>query len=218
MARAFAEIAFSPAVRAEQKRQGSAKAYAKFLAPETERGDTLSEREADFIGARDGFFQATISESGWPYVQFRGGPAGFVKVLDAKTMAYADYRGNRQYISVGNLAVDTRIALILVDYPNQSRLKVWGRARLVDVAEDPALINRLHDRRYRAKPERAVIITIDAFDWNCPQHIPQRLTLEELEPHLAPLHETIAELQAENEQLRAKTGTHGAVRSIAVQN
>jgi len=222
MARAFAEIAFTPAVRAEQGRQGSAKAYAKFLAPDGDRGDVLGDREAAFIAARDGFFQATISESGWPYVQFRGGPAGFVKVLDEATIAYADYRGNRQYISAGNLAGNTRIALILVDYPNKSRLKVWGRVRLVDAADDPALIASLHDESYRAKPERAVVITIEAFDWNCPQHIPQRLTLEEFEPMVAPLRASIESLQAENVELRAALKARGEHKaragSIAIPN
>ena len=208
MARAFAEIAFTPAVRAAQARQGSAKSYAKFLAPEAERADRLGPAEAEFIHARDGFYQATVSATGWPYVQFRGGPVGFVEVLDDRTIAYADFRGNRQYLSVGNLADNDRIALILVDYPNRRRLKIWGRAKLVDVADDPALVARLHDPSYRAHPERAVIVTIEAFDWNCPQHIPQRLTLAELQPHLAPLHAEIARLTAENESFRAARTRH----------
>ncbi len=207
MARSFAEIAFTPAVRAAQESQGSAAAYAKFLTPDAERGDRLTERESAFIAERDGFYQATVSETGWPYVQFRGGPAGFLKVLDDETIAYADFRGNRQYISTGNLTGDDRISLILMDYPNRRRLKVWGRARLVDIAQDPAMIERLHDSSYRARPERAVVITIDAFDWNCPQHIPQRFTLEELEDTLAPIHEELASLRAENARLKAVLGT-----------
>jgi hypothetical protein len=207
MARAFAEIAFTTTVRATQQRQGSAAAYAKFLAPEAERGNRLTAEEAAFIAARDGFYQATVSETGWPYVQFRGGPAGFLKVLDEATVAYADFRGNRQYISTGNLDTDGRIALILMDYPNRRRLKIWGRARLVDAAADPALIARLHDESYKARPERAVVITVEAFDWNCPQHIPQRFTLEELEPTLvAPLRDEVARLRAENARLKAALG------------
>lgn len=185
MPRAFAEIAFTPAVRAVQAREGSAGAYAKFLAPEAERGDRLGAGEATFIAARDGFYQATVSETGWPYVQFRGGPAGFVKVLDERTIAYADFRGNRQYLSAGNLSKDDRISLILMDYPNRRRLKLWGRARLVDIKEDPILVARLHDAAYRARPERAVVITVEAFDWNCPQHIPRRFTIEEHQSHFA---------------------------------
>ncbi len=203
MARAFAEIAFTPAVMAAQDRQGSAKSYAKFLAPVANGGDRLTTAEADFIAARDGFFQATVSETGWPYVQFRGGPAGFLKVLDEKTIAYADFRGNRQYVSVGNLSKDDRISLILVDYPNRRRLKIWGRARTVDQATGPGLVARLHDETYRARPERAVIIAVEAVDWNCPQHIPQRFTLEEFEQALAPLREELAELRAENDRLKA---------------
>ena len=205
MARAFAEIAFTPAVLATQERQGSAKSYAKFLAPEADGGDRLTEAEAAFIAARDGFFQATVSETGWPYVQFRGGPAGFVKVLDDKTIAYADFRGNRQYLSVGNLSEDDRISLILVDYPNRRRLKIWGRARIVDRETDPDLVARLHDETYRARPERAVVITVEAFDWNCPQHIPQRFTVEEFEQALTPVREELARLRAENDRLKAGT-------------
>lgn len=203
MTRAFAEIAFTPAVRAAQERLGSAAAYAKFLAPEAERGDRLGPDEAAFIAGRDGFYQATVSSTGWPYVQFRGGPAGFLHVLDERTIAYADFRGNRQYLSSGNLAGDDRISLILMDYANRRRLKIWGRARQVDIAADPDLVARLHKSSYRARPERAVLVVIEALDWNCPQHIPQRFTLEEVEPHLAPLRDRIAQLTAENQSLKA---------------
>ncbi len=202
MARAFAEIGFTPSVRAEQARQGSADAYARFLAPDADGGDRLGEREAAFIAERDSVYQATVSETGWPYVQHRGGPSGFLKVLDDKTIAYADFSGNRQYISVGNLNTDDRVSLILVDYPNRRRLKIWGRVRLIDKAEQPDLIKRLHDAQYRARPERAAIITVEAFDWNCPQHIPQRMTIEEFEPVVAPLRDEITRLTAENEALK----------------
>lgn len=203
MARAFAEIAFTPAVRAVQERHGSAAAYFKFLSPEAERGDRLGPDEAAFIADRDGFYQATVSSTGWPYVQFRGGPAGFLKVLDERTIAYADFRGNRQYLSSGNLAGSDRISLILMDYANRRRLKIWGRAKLVALAADPELVTGLHNPSYRARPERAVVIAVEAFDWNCPQHIPQRLTLEEFEPHLAPLRDQINRLSAENRSLKA---------------
>jgi len=202
MARAFAEIAFTPAVRNVQSQQGSAKTYAKLLTPEAKRGDTLSEDETEFISRRDGFYQATVSETGWPYVQFRGGPAGFLKVVDEKTIAYADFRGNRQYVSVGNLGGDNKVSLILMDYPGRRRLKIWGRARLVDVRDDAQLVLSLHVEGYRAVPERAVIITVEAFDWNCPQHIPQRLTEVELEPFLAHLRDQIAQLSEENQALK----------------
>ena len=203
MARAFAEITFTPSVRETQAAQGSAGSYLKFLEPEAERGDRLGEREASFVAARDGFYQATVSETGWPYVQFRGGPVGFVRVLDDRTLAYADFRGNRQYLSIGNLKSDDRVSLILMDYVNRRRLKVWGRARVVDAADDPKLIEDLRIDGYRALSERAVIVTVEAYDWNCPQHIPQRLTLQELEPHLSPLRDEIDRLTAENTALRS---------------
>ena len=203
MARAFTEIAFTPAALAKQERYGSARAYAKFMEPEAERADRIGPVEAAFIAQRDGFYQATVSESGWPYVQFRGGPRGFLKILDDKTVAYADFRGNRQYLSTGNLSENDRVSLILMDYPNQRRLKLWGRAQL---SEDPALIEPLREADYRAHPERAVVITVEALDWNCPQHIPQRLTLEELEETIAPLRTELAQLRGENERLRAALG------------
>lgn len=203
MSRAFADIAFTPAVRAMQQQQGSADAYAKFLTPDADPNIRLGPVEADFITAMDGFFQATTSESGWPYVQFRGGPKGFVKVLDDRTIAYADFRGNRQYVSTGNLIGNDRMALILVDYPNRQRLKLWGRARLVDADDDPELIGKLRDKTYKALPERAVIITIEAYDWNCPQHIPQRMTLQELQPQLQTMRDQILRLTSENEDLTA---------------
>lgn len=180
MPRAFADIAFTPSVRAMQEKQGSAGAYAKFLSPEVSGGDVLSMVEASFIAERDGFYQASVSETGWPYVQFRGGPRGFLKVLDEKTLAYADFRGNRQYVSVGNLSVDDRVSLILMDYPNRRRLKIWGRASITEIGDNRTLVAQLHDETYHAQPERAVMITLEAFDWNCPAHIPQRYTIEEL--------------------------------------
>lgn len=181
MARAYAELTFTPNVRAMQEQQGSADSYARFLTPAMSGGDVFTAREAEFIAARDGFYQATVSETGWPYVQFRGGPRGFLKVLDDRRLAYADFRGNRQYLSVGNLQGNDRISLFLMDYPGRRRLKILGTVELVDIAEDPDLIARLHDPEYKAVPERAFVITLAGFDWNCPQHIPQRYTLDELE-------------------------------------
>lgn len=211
MARAFSDITFTPTVRAIQTRQGSADAYAKYLAPEAAPGDRIGPAEAQFIAARDGFFQATVSETGWPYVQFRGGPAGFLKVLDDRTIGYADYRGNRQYLSVGNLTTNDRVALILMDYPNRRRLKLLGRARIVERDDDPDLVDRLYDTGYKARPERAVLITVAGMDWNCQQHIPQRLTLDELEPQIAMVRNEMARLQQENATLRAALAQHGDI-------
>ncbi len=179
MAQAFAEIAFTPAVKAAQERLGSRAAYARLEAPDAPRRDRLTDAEAAFIAARDGFYQASVGADGWPYVQFRGGPAGFLRVLDDKTLAYADFRGNRQYLSVGNVAGNDRVALILMDYARRRRLKVWGRVRLVEVAADPNLAAALAVPGYRARIERAVLVTVEAFDWNCPQHITPRFTADE---------------------------------------
>lgn len=200
MALAFADIAFTPAVRAEQDRRGSAKAYGKFLSDERWGGDRIGPEEAAFLTDRDGFFQASTSETGWPYVQFRGGTPGFVKILDEKTIAYADYRGNRQYISTGNLAHSNRISIIAMDYPNQRRLKLWGEVEFIDPKDDPDLLAQLHSGKEIV--ERIVKITVSAFDWNCPRHIPRRFTLEELEPELSALRDRLAELEAENAQLK----------------
>lgn len=196
MSRAYADIAFTPAVRAVQTRLGSRSRYEGFdHAPD--RQDRLTDREAAFIEARDGFYQATVSETGWPYVQFRGGPPGFLKVLDDRTLGYADFRGNVQYISVGNLSQDDRIAIIFMDYAHRARLKLLGRARLVDVADDPAMVERLTVPNYRAKIERAVIITVEGYDWNCPQHITPRFTEAEIAEATAPLRQELAELRRE---------------------
>jgi predicted pyridoxine 5'-phosphate oxidase superfamily flavin-nucleotide-binding protein len=202
MAQKFAEISFTPSVKAAQTRYGSRAANERFESAE-DSGDTLGAVEAQFIEARDGFYQATVNENGWPYVQFRGGPPGFLKVLDERTIGYADFRGNVQYLSVGNLAGNERIAMILMDYPNRRRLKIWARARIVHEDEDSELLARLEVPTYRARVERAVVMTIEAIDWNCPQHITPRFTESEIDELAAPLRERIAELEA---QLGALSG------------
>ncbi|MEQ1776203.1 MAG: 2Fe-2S iron-sulfur cluster-binding protein [Burkholderiales bacterium] len=196
MSHAFADIAFTPAVRAAQTRMGSRKNYESFDRME-DRHDTLGPMEQAFIEARDGFYQATVSETGWPYVQFRGGPAGFLKVLDGKTLGYADFRGNVQYVSVGNLHGNDRVAIILMDYAHRQRLKILGRARLVNFADDPALIAKLELPHYRARVERGVVITVEAYDWNCPQHITPRFTEAEIETRIAPLREAVSLLKTQ---------------------
>ncbi len=179
MARAFAKIAFTPKVQAAQARMGSRNAY---RAAELGVVDAveLGPDEIEFIGARDSFYQGTVGENGWPYVQHRGGPTGFLKVLGPQTIGYADFSGNRQYISVGNLDADDRVSLFLMDYPGQRRLKIWGRARLIDEEADPALVARLESPEFRARIERGVIITVEAFDWNCPKYITPRFTGREV--------------------------------------
>jgi hypothetical protein len=194
MSRAYSDIAFTAAVRAVQSRMGSRPVYEP-LDRANDRRDMLTADEVEFIHERDGFYQATVGESGWPYVQYRGGPAGFLKVLDPKTIAYADFRGNVQYISVGNLQGNDRVSIILMDYANQRRLKILGRVRLVDAEQDVTLIEHLEMPGYRARVERAMVITVEGYDWNCPQHITPRFTKMEFEEGIAPLREENARLK-----------------------
>lgn len=179
MSRAFAKIAFTRKVQAAQARMGSRDAYRTAELGETEAVE-LSPCEVEFIAARDSFYQGTVGENGWPYVQHRGGPSGFLKVLGPTTIGYADFSGNRQYISVGNLEGDDRVSLFLMDYPGQRRLKIWGRARLIEEDTEPALVARLELPDYRARVERGVVITVEAFDWNCPKYITPRFTEREV--------------------------------------
>ena len=192
MSRAFSDIAFTPSVRAAQRRYGSRESNEAYeLTPD--RQDQISEFERQFIEARDGFYQATVSEAGWPYVQFRGGPIGFLKVLDPKRLGFADFRGNVQYLSVGNINADGRIMLFLMDYAARRRLKIWGTARIFHRADEPTLVAALENPTYPARVERGIIIDVEAFDWNCPQHITPRFTEAEIDERIAPL---LAELQA----------------------
>ncbi|MGH8522972.1 MAG: pyridoxamine 5'-phosphate oxidase family protein [Gammaproteobacteria bacterium] len=158
------------------------------------------------MAERDSFYIGSVGENGWPYVQHRGGPKGFLKVLDEKTIGFADFRGNRQYISVGNVNEDDRVSLLLMDYPNRQRLKLWARARIVDPNEQPELVARLEMPTYRARIERGIVMTIEAVDWNCPQHITPRYTQAELEGLIAPLIEENRLLQAQLAHAMARTG------------
>ena len=182
---------------------GSREANQGFEHAEDARND-LTEREAEFIAARDSFYQATVSETGWPYVQHRGGLTGFLQVLDANTIGYADFRGNRQYVSVGNLAANDKISLILMDYANRRRLKIWGRVQIVHADENPELIAKLENPAYRARVERAVVIKVEAWDWNCPQHITQRFTQADINVAVQPLHDEITALKTQLHQLQDK--------------
>lgn len=179
MASAFADIAFTANVKAEQTRMGSREAYARHE-QEPLAEPVLGAHEAAFIEARDSFYLGTVGETGWPYVQHRGGPLGFLKVLDARTIGYADFAGNRQYVSTGNLAGDDRVSLFLIDYPHQTRLKLFGRARVIDEDSDRELLARLDNPHYRARVERGIVIRIAGFDWNCPKYITPRYTEDEV--------------------------------------
>lgn len=182
MAHAFADIAFTPAVRRAQEALGSRSAYARLDEGPTHH-DRLGPDEAAFIAARDSFYIATVSETGWPYIQHRGGAPGFLKVLDERQIGFADYRGNRQYVTLGNLDGNDRVALFLMDYPSRARLKLLGRARAIGLG-DP-LLERLAPPTApggrAARVERGFVIAVLAFDWNCSQHISPRFTLPELQ-------------------------------------
>ena len=201
------DVAFTPSVKAVQERLGSRKAYARMEAGGGWAVD-LDDDVRAFIAAQTGAFLATASADGQPYVQHRGGPPGFLRVLDARTIAFADFRGNRQYITVGNLVENPRVQLFLIDHARRQRVKIWGTAR---VSEDPALNARLTDASYDARVERAIVIDVVAWDVNCPQHIPQRLDAADVEAALAARDARIAELEAvlhaRDAQLLALTGT-----------
>ena len=202
----FLDIAATPSVRAAQAANGSRDMWENFKGHRT--FDRFTENEAAFIAARDSFYMATVSETGWPYVQHRGGPRGFLKVLDDKTLGFADFRGNLQYISVGNLAADDRAALILVDYPNRARLKILAHVEVRSIAADSELAARLSLPGYKGKPERALLLHLETFDWNCQQHITPRFTIDEIEAAVAPLRARIVQLEAENQALRAQAAAH----------
>lgn len=194
MGNKFSEIAFTDDVKSAQETSGSRSSYARM----EDRADTnhlLGPTEAAFIAARDSFYMATVSQTGWPYVQHRGGPAGFVRVLDETSLGFADFRGNRQYISVGNLVKEARVSLFFMDYPNRTRLKLLGRARAVEL-DDTATLQKLELPDYRARVERGIVIKVEGFDWNCPQHITPRFTSADIADAVQPLHQRIAELEA----------------------
>ncbi len=202
MAKNYARIAFTTSVKAQQEIHGSRRQYERM--ERVERGTELTFAEADFIGERDGFYLATVGEDGQPYVQFRGGETGFLKTLDSKTLGYADFRGNLQYISVGNLSVDNRAAVILMDYANRRRLKIFARVEVFNRTDAPELMKKLENPNYAAKIERAMLLHVEAFDWNCPQHITPRFTIEEIREMNLPLYERIEKLEVENQRLNQK--------------
>ena len=187
------DVAFSPAVKRLQEENGSRHGYAKM---ESRGGwsDTVTGDLARFIAARDSFYLATANADGQPYIQHRGGPPGFLKVVDGHTLAFSDFRGNRQFITAGNLSENDQAYIFLMDYANRRRIKIWGRARVV--VDDPALLAGLVDKDYDAVPERAVVFEVTAWDVNCPQHITPRFTEAEVAELTAPLKSRIAELEA----------------------
>lgn len=201
MSHKFYDLTFTPSVKSVQEHYGTRKNYERFEGGESDFHG-LSDAENDFIESRDGFYMATVGEEGQPYIQFRGGPRGFLKVLDERTLGFADFRGNLQYISVGNLKANDKAALFLMDYPNQRRLKILVRVEVKEASEVPDLIEKLTMRNYKARIERAMILHVEAFDWNCPQHITPRFTMDEVKAMMAPLYEHIEKLEKEIEELK----------------
>jgi predicted pyridoxine 5'-phosphate oxidase superfamily flavin-nucleotide-binding protein len=207
----FLDLLATPSVKAAQAANGSLGLYDGGAVDRA--FDRFTDAETAFIAARDSFYMASVSETGWPYVQHRGGPPGFLKVLDDKTLAFADFRGNRQYISLGNVAADDRVALILMDYPHRARLKILAHIEMRGLEDDPELAALLTLPGYKAKPERAFLLHLETFDWNCPQHITPRFTAEEVGQAAQSLHQRLQALEAENEVLRARVRDHEAETS-----
>ncbi len=199
-----ASIVFTPAAQQAQAERGSAQAYAPRLAEGFP--DTVTPELASFIAKQDTAFLGTANAQGTPYIQHRGGPKGFIKVIDEHTLGFADYRGNRQYITLANLSENDRAYLFLLDPARKQRIKLWGRARVVE--NDPALVEKLFDKGYKARPERAILFTIQAWDVNCSQHVVPRFTEADIGEALEKIQSRIAELEAENASLRALLAQH----------
>ncbi|WP_267242602.1 pyridoxamine 5'-phosphate oxidase family protein [Streptomyces sp. PR69] len=197
----YAEIAFSPKVQAHQRLHGSHRAYRGRVEGPADGPEPIGPDERRFLAQRDSFYLASVGEAGWPYIQHRGGPRGFLRVLDEHTLGFADFRGNRQYISRGNLDHSERVALFLMDYAHRTRLKIFGAARAVEAAEDPELVARLTPDGYPARAERALLIRVEGYDWNCPQHIPQLVPADDVRHAIHELHEKIERLEKENAEL-----------------
>ncbi|SES48049.1 pyridoxamine 5'-phosphate oxidase family protein [Rhizobium sp. NFR03] len=198
----FLEVAVTPSVRVAQADMGVDQIW---LGEHDRPSDTLTENEIAFIATRDSFYIASVSETGWPYVQHRGGRTGFLKVVDPQTMAFADYRGNRQYISAGNFAANDRACLFLMDYVQRTRLKIYAHVERLTLDADQSLTDLVSDATYRGRAERIFKLRLEAYDWNCPQHIIPRYTEQQVEQAVAPLRQKLQQLEAENAALRAKS-------------
>ena len=202
MSYGFLDIAVTPSVRAVQEQMGVAHMWQDF---QGERAfDRFTDSEATFIAERDSFYMATVSETGWPYLQHRGGPRGFLKMVDEHTLAFADYRGNKQYISTGNVAANERACLFLMDYAHRARLKMYVHVEALTPEQDPALTALVTDPGYKAKIERIFRLRLETFDWNCQQHITPRFTEQEVSAATAPLRARLAELEAQNRALHMR--------------
>jgi predicted pyridoxine 5'-phosphate oxidase superfamily flavin-nucleotide-binding protein len=210
----FGAIAFTPLVKKLQERYGSRRQYER-MESSGEPQDSLTAFEEEFLAERDTFYMATTGATGWPYVQHRGGPKGFLKVIDNRTLAFADFRGNKQYISTGNLLSDDRVALIFVDYPRQARLKILGHAKILEGHDADSWLPRVRVAGYKAVIERVYVIHISAYDWNCPQHIVPRYTAEEIREGMQEVEKQMHALERENETLRKELAE---IRGVAASN
>lgn len=208
MSHKFFDLTFTESVKKVQEKYGSRRNYARFEGGKPDFYG-LGDAEQDFIEQRDGFYMATVNNEGQPYIQFRGGAQGFLKVLDHKTLGFADFRGNMQYISVGNLNENKKAALFLMDYASQTRLKILANVEVFAAKDVPEIIEELTVPDYKAKIERAMILHVEAFDWNCPQHITPRYTMDEIKQMVAPMNEHIAKLEAEIAELKSKLTKKG---------
>lgn len=196
MAKNFRSLTFTGSVKKAQQKYGSPNVYQQ-AGPDQFR---LTQREVSMIEERDSFYMATVGENGWPYVQYRGGPKGFLKVINEETIGYADFRGNMQYISTGNINSTKKVSLILLDYPSRKRLKIWAEAQILDPADRPDLEKLLIPDDYQALVERFVVFRIKAYDWNCPQHISQRFTLEEFRDLISTQPEILSDIPMDTEK------------------
>jgi hypothetical protein len=214
MGRRFQELAFTPLVKEHQQEHGSRRQYERMEKSTPQGEDTLGPPEQDFIQRRDSFYMASVSETGWPYVQHRGGPKGFIRIINPSLLGFADLRGNKQYVSLGNFDHDPRVALFFMDYPNQTRLKILGRVEVHEHdPEAPALIESFRPTDKSDIIERVILVHVEGYDWNCPQHITPRYTMAELEGVLSPVREKLQKLEAENTALREKLSSPTKART-----
>ena len=202
MATNFAEIAFTDAVKKLQEKNGSRRGYDRM--EKFGVVDGLTDNEINFIEDRDSFYMASIGENEFPYIQHRGGPKGFLKVLDSKQLGFIDFTGNKQYISTGNITTNKNVSLIMLDYPSRARLKIYAKAEVVELIDEPALYESLDLNDYKFRPERMMVFHIEAYDWNCPQHITPRYTVDELNEAFLPQQNYIAKLETEINELKEK--------------
>ena len=207
MAYGFLDIALTPSVKTVQEQMNADRIWSDFKGHRA--FDRFSDNVAAYINERDSFYIATVSETGWPYVQYRGGPRGFLKVLDERTLAFADYRGNRQYISTGNVSADDRACLLLMDYAQRARLKMYVRVDVLALDADPELTQQVAVPGYKATPERIFRLHLQAYDWNCSQHITPRFTEDQVSEAVRPLYERLDNLASENAVLRARLANYG---------